>query len=322
LNKLWNECSQSIGRLFTFASMDLKTSRIQALIELIDDPDLKIYNQVKSEIIRMGKPAVHILQHSFYNPISSPLFFQRIEEIIREIQLKSLRSTFLTWRNSTEKQLLDGMILLALFQEPELEKQEIEKQIQEIKQAVWLEMNPKLTAFEQIKVFNHVFFSIIGFKGIQPIDDHPATCNINQVLLTKSGNPVSLSLLYSIIAQSLGLEIYGVNLPNHFILAYMDGNSSFIRNSIKNEFGVLFYINAFNSGSLHTAEAIQNYLDLWKISPHRSYFEPCSNTESIRRLMNHNITVLEQHHKFVEAKQLIELRNTLTESCQDFKINR
>lgn len=49
---------------------------------------------------------------------------------------------------------------------------------------------------------------------------------INTVIESRKGNPLSLSLLYSVIAESLDLPIYGVNLPNHFVLAYLDENGA------------------------------------------------------------------------------------------------
>ena len=48
----------------------------------------------------------------------------------------------------------------------------------------------------------------------------PQNSFISDVLNDKKGNPLSLSLLYLIIAQKCELPIKGVNLPKHFVIAY------------------------------------------------------------------------------------------------------
>ena len=58
---------------------------------------------------------------------------------------------------------------------------------------------------------------------------------INAVLESKKGNPISMCVVYMLIAQKLKLPVYGVNLPSLFVLTYKKGDEQ-------------FYINAFNKG--------------------------------------------------------------------------
>ena len=62
----------------------------------------------------------------------------------------------------------------------------------------------------------------------------------------------------NIVAQNLNIPIYGVNLPNHFILAYMDefGVRKFLPE--ENKHGVLFYINPFSKGTVFDEIEIKN----------------------------------------------------------------
>ncbi len=63
---------------------------------------------------------------------------------------------------------------------------------------------------------------LIPFSGNTTNHQDPQNSYIGQVLDTKKGNQISLASIYSIIAQKLDIPIYGVNLPQHFILAYLD----------------------------------------------------------------------------------------------------
>src|SRR3989338_7453815 len=144
---------------------------------------------------------------------------------------------------------------------PGLDAAVITKFIEQLRRDCWLELNENMTAFETVRVLNNVFFGSYGFAGNSKNYNSPTNSYINTVIETRKGNPLSLSILYSVVAQQLELPIYGVNLPNHFILAYMDefGANQYLSNA--NEYGVLFYINPFSKGNIFQKEDIHQFLD-------------------------------------------------------------
>ena len=108
--------------------------------------------------------------------------------------------------------------MVSRFQYPEIDIIQVEKEMQTISRKVWLEINDENTAFEIVKVINHVLFEQCGFTSSKSDFYAPQNSYINRVLESKKGNPLSLSILYSVIAQRLKIPIYGINLPNHFVL--------------------------------------------------------------------------------------------------------
>ncbi len=60
---------------------------------------------------------------------------------------------------------------------------------------------------------------------------------LHLVLENKRGNPLTLCVIYLLIATKLDLPVYGVNLPNLFILTY------------KHPVVDQFYINVYNKGA-------------------------------------------------------------------------
>jgi regulator of sirC expression with transglutaminase-like and TPR domain len=62
-----------------------------------------------------------------------------------------------------------------------------------------------------------VLFEEEGFAGNQ--DDYYNTANsyLPEVLRTKRGLPITLSLVYKVVAERLGLRAWGVGLPGHFL---------------------------------------------------------------------------------------------------------
>jgi regulator of sirC expression with transglutaminase-like and TPR domain len=130
-------------------------------------------------------------------------------------------------------------------------------------------------------------------------------------LESRKGNPLSLSIIYSIIAQSLDMPVYGINLPNHFILAYVDEDriNQFLEE--KNEHGVLFYINPFSKGSIFDQNEIKEFLKGLNISPNRAFFEPCSNTTILRRMLTNLISSFQHVGNVEKVNELTILREIL-----------
>ncbi len=286
-------------------------STIKALVRLIEDPDEQVYEQVRGELMKYGPDVVPVLEQSWEQDFFGLLFQNRIENIIHDIQFEAIKNQLKTWLDSSEKDLLQGALIIAKYQYPSLDEEAIFTQIQSIRRDIWLELNDHQTAFEQVKIFNRIFFGMHGFKGDSKNYHTPAHSFINQVLERKKGNPLSLCLIYSVIAQSLDIPIYGVNLPNHFILAYMDDKHSAIKFSSYDEYGVLFYINAYSKGSILDGNEIKSFIQGIHMQPERSHFEPCSNSAILKRMLANLIFAFQQAGSAQKVSELMELRGLI-----------
>lgn len=288
---------------------DLKS--LQALIALMDDPDEQIFAHVRDRVLEYGPDAIRYLESSWEERDYGLLFQSRIETIIHEIQFDECKRQLTEWYNGAEKDLLKATIIVAKYQYPGLDDTIVYNFVEQLRRDCWLEINPNMTAFESIRVLNKVFFGTYHFSGNSKNYTSPLNSYINTVIETRKGNPLSLSILYSIVAQQLKLPVYGVNLPNHFILAYMDemGTNQYISNA--NEYGVLFYINAFSKGSLFQKEDIHHFLDGLSLPHERSYYEPCSNSDIIRRMLTNLVAAFQQVGNLEKVNELIELRGLL-----------
>lgn len=286
----------------------METASLKALITLIDDPDETIFLQVRDAIQKEGIKAIPFLEESWEQQDLGTLFRSRLEELVHSIQLEHTKKLLENWIASEEKDLMQGALIVARYQYPELDEKGIYQELDKIKKAIWLEINEYQTAYEQIRIFNKVFFGKLGFRGAG--SDYYSTFNsyINCVLESKKGNPLSLSLIYSVVAQQLQLPVYGVNLPNHFILAYLDNNDVLRHFSEDEHYGVLFYINPYSKGAIFDRSEIDAFLENIDRQPERSYYEPCSNSTIINRMITNLIISYEQDGKTEKADELREIR--------------
>lgn len=81
----------------------------------------------------------------------------------------------------------------------------------------------KLTLPEKIATINNFLFVAQGFSGNQQEYYHVNNSYFDQVVITKTGLPIMLSLLYIALAQRVGVICHGVAFPGHFMVQCSDG---------------------------------------------------------------------------------------------------
>jgi regulator of sirC expression with transglutaminase-like and TPR domain len=289
-------------------SASLSTAELTALISLLDDPDEHVFNEIQDKLLSLGQEVIPHLESAWENSFD-PLFQNRIENIIHRIQFDSIKEDLRNWAMLGGQNLLFGTILVARYQYPDLNEEKIKKQIDLIRQDVWLELNNNLTALEKVRVINHILFEVHGFGGNTTNFHAPQNSYINNVLESKKGNPLSLAILYTIIAQSLNIPIFGVNLPEHFIVAYKEEHDFPAITDDLQQGNILFYINPFSKGSVFSRKEIDTFLKQLKVDPEPTYYEPCNNIDIIKRLIRNLIYAFE---KLGYVEKMNELKNLIT----------
>ena len=282
---------------------DSQYKELSALISLLDEPSNPVFDKIKEKILYYGIDAIPLLEdawdNSFDNNIQS-----RIEEIIHSIQLSNLKDAFVNWKENNRLDLLEGFFLVSKYQYPDLNFDNLKEQVERIEKDIWLELNSNLTALEKIKVINHILFDINRFTGNKTNIDAPQNLFLNNLLETRKGNHLSLGILYIILAQKLGIPIFGVNLPQHFILAYMDEVQD-EKIAMEDENEVLFYINPFNKGAVFTQREIELFIKHLKLKPNSTFYKPCDNVAIIRRLLEN---IIENYNKLGYLDKVDELK--------------
>lgn len=267
---------------------------IKALVSLLDDEDKQITAHVQEKILSLGTEAIPFLEKEWESNLN-PEVQTRIEELIHTLQYELVRERLKKWYSSDQHDLLTGMWIIATYQYPDIELEKIKQELEQIYYETWLEFRPDLYAYDQIKVINSVIFNKLKFGANTKNFHSPGNSMINVVLETHKGNPITLCVIYMLVAQKLKLPVHGVNLPNLFILTYKDDNHQ-------------FYINAFNRGLIFSKQDIENYIHELHLVPQPSFFEACSTIEIIRRALRNLIMSFEkmgEHAKAEEVKLLL-----------------
>jgi regulator of sirC expression with transglutaminase-like and TPR domain len=282
-----------------------KHSEFIALINLIDEPDEEMYRLITQRIIEHGSSIMPYLKEALENSFRREVE-ERLNKLISTINLSYIRDELMLWQKMGAGNLLHGLFFIAKYRHTNLEIDELKRGIAEIQHDIWIEMNKRLTLLEKIKVFNHVFYDIHGFKPNRTDFHNPSNSYINEVLNEKTGNPILLSCLYMILARNLGIPVYGANVPEHFLCVVVnegeDDSLSFIPAGEP-----LFYINPFSLGALFTRIELSNYLSQRGFEEKPEYFVPCTNQEIIFRVLNnlsHSYNKLNDTQRYQEIEEL------------------
>jgi len=160
---------------------NIKSGEIEALLRLLDEPDEINFSNIRDKLVSFGIDIIPLLEYSF--EINTKVLVQsRIEEIINIIQFYELKTGFRKWANRKDVDLLKGFILLAKLSYPMLDESKVLLQIEELRRDIWLEINPKLTILEKIKVVNHVFFGIHGYYCVETNSEKPKKVSLYQLV--------------------------------------------------------------------------------------------------------------------------------------------
>jgi regulator of sirC expression with transglutaminase-like and TPR domain len=275
----------------------LTENEMKALISLLGDSDPEVVSHVEDRIFSLGGSVIPMLEKEWeenFDPYSQ----KRIEDIIHNLQFSRLREKLTDWKESGAEDLLQGLWLLATYQYPDLDFNKIKEQIQQIYYEAWLEFKPDVQPKEQIKILNTVIFNKLKFGPDEKHLSSIGNCLINTVLDSRKGNAFSLSCIYLLVAQKMRLPVFGVDLPQHFVLTYKDGSGQ-------------FYINVFHKGILFTRNEIDLYLNRLNLNPVEKYFEPCSHLDIIRGLMRNMMLSFENTGETERQQEIRELLNSI-----------
>ncbi|SOD17893.1 transglutaminase-like domain-containing protein [Pedobacter xixiisoli] len=286
---------------------DSNVREIDALVKLLDDPDNEVFLHVQEKLLEYGNDAILHLESAWEKSLDT-MMHERIENIVHTIQFTNVKQDLNLWYQSGAFDLLQGALIINRYQFPDLDEQVIINQIEEIKREIWVGLQYEMSSIEKIKLINHVFYGQYGFVGNTKNHHDPQNSYLNQVLESKKGNQISLAIIYSTIAQKLDIPVYGVNLPQHFILGYIDESNP------DREHAVLFYINAFNKGAIFGKHDVDQFLRQLNLEPQPGFYAPCSNAEIVRRIIRNLISAYENLGASEKVEELKQMQDILSET--------
>lgn len=271
----------------------LDNSQIKALLSLLDDPEKEVWQTAYNALSDTPFEYSGLLQNFLYEEAETPEIKERLETCLTEIRFRHYGKLLIDWKHKGGDNLLEALVYISRFKYPDVTEAGLLEQLETLRLDAWLEFHYDLTSFEKVKILNYILFQLHGFKGDEENYLHHDNSFINKVIENKKGNPISLSIIYILVAQRLNVPVYGINLPRHFIMAYVEdeetenldhfNDKQIISPVAKGE--IQFYINAYNGGGVFNQQHLRTIMQEMELEEKPEYMLPCQNHDIILRVL-------------------------------------
>jgi regulator of sirC expression with transglutaminase-like and TPR domain len=221
--------------------------------------------------------------------------------------------------------LLEAAASLAQDEYPELDIQQVLADVDQILARLKRRLAPDASGLHRLKILNRLFFEELGFQGNLNHYHDPENSFLNAVLKTRRGIPISLSVIWLELAQSIGLKAQGVNFPGHFLvkvnLTYPNEGlvvlDVFARKSLTRE-ALLERLYEFpdiaqdlNAMELNAPESNPSDHDPSTGSLDwdqrlRKFLRPASERQIVERMLNNLLNIYRSHHDRARETQVME----------------
>ena len=247
-----------------------------ALLSLLDDPSAAVRRALVAQFSLHGAPATRLLQETAAGPHRILAWHARW--FLEELRFADPVAEFRGFIRSLNYELETGALLLSRTVSPDLDVAACCRTLDSLAARCQELIVEPGTAREKCRVLNRVLFHEAGFHGNVEHYTDPSNSFLDQVVARRTGIPISLSIVYLLVAQRVGLMLEPVSLPGHFVVGcYLDA--------------VPFFIDTFDGGIFRSAEEIFSALRANHIAPKSTDLAPTPIREvlcrSCRNLVNH-----------------------------------
>ncbi|MDP2722418.1 MAG: transglutaminase family protein [Bacteroidales bacterium] len=288
---------------------------IDALVSLMDEPNEATFAEIQRMVMTFGKSAIPFLEeawlHTFKNEHS-----KRLENTIEEIKFNHASALMLEWLQNNQRIPTDIMHILAEYIDDHYNRIDQQKWIDNLIRDCWLELNDNLTALEEIKVINHVLYTVYGLNNYLPGRNRVDGFFPDSFHHRKSGNAISMGFIYLMIGQKLNIALSGINLPNQFVLGYLERNArkKFLLGQPPKQQDVLFYVNPSHNGAIFTQKEITAYGVHLGMKMHDDYYLPCSLKTMTVRFLNELQQSLIEENRNIKGNNILKFVQLLEET--------
>ncbi len=254
----------------------LSEAKREAFLSLLDDTNPAVRRALLAHFTALGATAAPFLQSVARG--SNRVLARHAAWFLDELQFSDPIAEFRGFIRSLNYELETGALLLARTVTPRLDAGTCCTALDQIAARCRELIVEPSSAREKCRVLNRVLFHEWGFHGNVEHYTDPKNSFLDQVLARRTGIPLSLSVVYLLVAGRIGLTLEPVGLPGHFIVGCFSDD-------------LPFFIDPFDRGVFRDAEEIFDLLRSNNITPKASDLAPTPVREVLcrncRNLVNH-----------------------------------
>ncbi|MBW8782688.1 MAG: transglutaminase family protein [Verrucomicrobia bacterium] len=271
----------------------------EALLGLLDDPSPAVRKVLLAHFTAQGASARIFLEDLAAS--GNRLLSVHARGYLEELKFTDPVAEFRGFIRSLNYELETGALLLSRTVFPNLNAGLCCEQLDALAARCRELFAEPLSIREKCRVINRVLFHENGFRGNIEHYTDPLNSFLDQVLARRKGTPLSLSIVYLLVAQRLGMELEPVGLPGHFMIGCYQEDAP-------------LFIDPFEQGAFRSPEEVFAFLKANQVSPKITDLAPTPVREVLcrtcRNLAHHYSVSGDPGHSRLFASFVEEFENT------------
>lgn len=269
---------------------------LRALIDLLDDN--QVIEEVRSKLLEYGSEAIPYLIGVIQD--EDPSRVHHAQQILKEIHRETFENEWkqmLTERAGRDLNLEESIWFISRLQYPGLDVEHYKNRLAGIADEVRARIRDHDSGIARLRRLIGVLVNDHKFNGNSDDYYDPDNSFLNKVLERKTGIPISLSVLYILVGQRVGIQLDGIGIPAHFMLKFKEESDSSI-----------YYIDPFHRGRILDRAALKRFCLRLGVGFDEEFLKPQTHAEIVERMMRNLVMV---YTKNDNDEMLIQLKNLL-----------
>ncbi len=228
--------------------------------------------------------------------LNSPLCCKPVAYRLLGRQLSSVGSS---------EALLSGALAIAMHEMPGLKVEAVGADLQAIADRV----RSRVRGSQPQALLAHlhdVLFDEDGFRGDEADYYNPTNSYLPAVLASRRGLPITLSLVYKLVADRLGLQCWGVGLPGHFVVGVNDA-------PVGEEPHTLL-VDCFNGGRVLSEDDARGQVTTQfgpEVEWNADVLRPISHRHWLTRMLQNLLNLFGAQDRFTDVAAMLEMEMLL-----------
>lgn len=259
-------------------------NELNSLVRLLDDPDPVVREAVVGRLTELGTPAtvelrdivegknereedVRLAAHEALTEIG-------ISRMLRELRYATEQEEFVEG-NTVEPtfDLEQGAFAVALHRYPDLDIEEYRSRLDTMADLLRWRSRDFDRGIDRVREINYYLVQQQSWRGVsQKSYQDPDNSCLNCVIDRRRGIPLSMTVVWLLLAKRLNLQLHGISFPVHFLARYRDEKEDFL-------------IDPFNGGTVVTEEQCKAFLESIGVQFHDAFLEPVDGRHVIARML-------------------------------------
>jgi hypothetical protein len=219
---------------------------IYSLATLYDDSDTFVREAVLNRLIEGGESMLADIRFALIAE-NDPVQEERLKEMSEILRLALVKKDMDRISRSGDFTLEEGLRLLSVVNGEDLRGKYLEMIDNEVFEII-SEISDQKTDVENIEIFNYLFFKRFGFTFSSPQIEDIRTINVADIIYSRKGNPIVVSILYFLYAGKSGLPVLPLSFPGGFVPVFLNPERE-----------ILFYLNVYRNGEIFMENNLKRF---------------------------------------------------------------